>query len=501
MNKKSTDKRVIAANTGNIGLVYQDMSDFKHALQYYHEALQIFEELDIVQGKATAMGNIGNVYNQIPDYEKALEYFHKALHYNTILDNKSGMSIDMSNIGIVNISLNNLEKALEYLLKAEDIDITLQNPKGRVHTKGSIGIVYFDMGDFQNALSSFQEVVNIAEQLNMNKSVAIFTGNIGNVFAQKSFESYNPIKAQEYLSKAITLCQDSGLKNEEFRFHRLLSAILEQEGLFDKALHHFKTMYDIETNLEKQAVQESAQKLDFERKNTEREKQIAVERAKHEATEKLLHNVLPPPIAKRIISGETTIADKISKVSVLFVDIVDFTVLSSSISPDQLVNGLNLLFSFYDTIADKYQLEKIKTIGDAYMAVSGVPEQRDDHAIAIALMAKEILSSMKDFRIPGYDANINIRIGIHSGEVVAGVIGKKKYTYDLWGDAVNTASRMESHGEPSKIHVSETFKDEFLFQSEHTMNSYKPSDLKVTFHSRGEINVKGKGIMKSYFLE
>ncbi|MFM8840451.1 MAG: adenylate/guanylate cyclase domain-containing protein, partial [bacterium] len=163
--------------------------------------------------------------------------------------------------------------------------------------------------------------------------------------------------------------------------------------------------------------------------------------------------------------------------------------------------GLNLLFSIFDTIADKYQLEKIKTIGDAYMAVAGVPEQRSDHAIAAAMMAKEILSSVQDFRIPGYNSSINIRIGIHTGEVVAGVIGKKKFTYDLWGDAVNTASRMESHGEPRRIHVSESFKNELLYESLSANNLYNSSDLKLVFHSRGEIKVKGKGMMNSYFLE
>ncbi|MBK9249558.1 MAG: adenylate/guanylate cyclase domain-containing protein [Ignavibacteria bacterium] len=180
--------------------------------------------------------------------------------------------------------------------------------------------------------------------------------------------------------------------------------------------------------------------------------------------------------------------------SVLFADIVNFTKLSQRITPEELVEGLDRIFSTLDALAEKYGLEKIKTIGDAYMVVSGAPIPRSDHAEAMAYFALEMMEAMKEFRSISTGEEIQLRIGIHSGEVVAGVIGKKKFAYDLWGDAVNTASRMESHGEAGKIHVSEEFMRALSLSS-------PTSPMSLHFQERGDMDIKGKGMMKTYFLE
>jgi class 3 adenylate cyclase/sensor domain CHASE-containing protein len=214
------------------------------------------------------------------------------------------------------------------------------------------------------------------------------------------------------------------------------------------------------------------------------EKGIAL-RVEKEKSEGLLHNMLPLPIAERMRQGEVMIAERFEHVSVMFADIVGFTELAQRIPPEQLVELLNQVFSAFDRLAEKYRLEKIKTIGDAYMVVAGAPEARADHAEAIALMALEINGELKrlsqQLHVP-----IAVRAGISSGEVVAGIIGKRKFSYDLWGDAVNTASRMESHGMPDRIHCTEALhrllKDGFEFEE------------------RGMIEVKGKGMMRTYFL-
>ncbi|MFZ1572295.1 MAG: adenylate/guanylate cyclase domain-containing protein, partial [Candidatus Kapaibacterium sp.] len=202
-------------------------------------------------------------------------------------------------------------------------------------------------------------------------------------------------------------------------------------------------------------------------------------------------NVLPISIANRIINGENLIAEKLSNVSVLFADIVNFTKLSQSISPEQLVDGLDRIFTAFDLLADKYNLEKIKTIGDAYMVVAGAPLPRNDHAQAMANMAIDMIEAMKQFTSITTGEPIQIRIGIHSGEVVAGVIGKKKFAYDLWGDAVNTASRMESHGEPNQIHISQDFYNELISSNLFSIDN---------FIDRGKMEIKGKGVLKTYFL-
>ncbi|OIP70661.1 MAG: adenylate/guanylate cyclase domain-containing protein [Oscillatoriales cyanobacterium CG2_30_44_21] len=204
-----------------------------------------------------------------------------------------------------------------------------------------------------------------------------------------------------------------------------------------------------------------------------------------DVSEQLLLNILPNAIANRLKQGETVIADGFSEATVLFADIVNFTELSASISPIKLVCLLNEIFSEFDGLAEKYRLEKIKTIGDAYMVVGGIPMYRPDHAEAIADMALDMQKVISKFA-DDFGEPFKIRIGINTGSVVAGVIGIKKFIYDLWGDTVNIASRMESHGLSDHIQVSDI--------------TYAALKHKYSFTDRGKIEVKGKGEMQTYFL-
>lgn len=204
-----------------------------------------------------------------------------------------------------------------------------------------------------------------------------------------------------------------------------------------------------------------------------------------EKSERLLLNILPKSIADRLKQGESTIADSFPEVTVLFADISEFTRLSAGKAPAELVDLLNDIFSGYDWLAELHGLEKIKTIGDAYMVVGGLPSPRPDHAAAMAEMALDMQKVIKRVNA-GADVAFNVRIGISTGPAVAGIIGRKKFIYDLWGDAVNVASRMESLGQAGSIHVSEStylrLRDKYLFQN------------------RGALDVKGHGPMNTYFL-
>lgn len=203
-------------------------------------------------------------------------------------------------------------------------------------------------------------------------------------------------------------------------------------------------------------------------------------------SELLLLNVLPEAIAKRLKQNDkASIADHFDNVTVLFADLVGFTKLSTQMSPKELVNLLNQIFSAFDLLVEKYGLEKIKTIGDAYMVVGGLPMPRPDHAEAIAEFALDILIEIDRFNREN-NQSFNIRVGIHTGSVVAGVIGLKKFIYDLWGDAVNTASRMESHSVTGRIQVSDA--------------TYQILRDKYLLEPRGTISIKGKGEMMTYFL-
>jgi guanylate cyclase len=199
----------------------------------------------------------------------------------------------------------------------------------------------------------------------------------------------------------------------------------------------------------------------------------------------LLLNILPGPIALRLKESSETIADAYGEVTVLFADIVGSTPLFSRLDPAEAVDWLNEVFTMFDQLAEKYGLEKIRTIGDSYMVASGVPTPRADHAQAMALFALELTRRLEEMPAR-YGRRLSFRVGINSGPLVAGVIGRSKFQYDLWGDTVNVASRMESHGVAGKVHI--------------TNATYQL--LKDDFEciSRGEVQIKGKGSMETWFI-
>ena len=208
--------------------------------------------------------------------------------------------------------------------------------------------------------------------------------------------------------------------------------------------------------------------------------QVAQDRA-----ENLLLNVLPRSIADRLKAQTGTIADHVSSASILFADVVDFTPFSEQLPPADVVGVLDHLFSHFDTLAERYGLEKIKTIGDCYMVAAGVPSPRPDHARALVLMALDMLEAMRSSDDVGH-LGLELRVGINSGPVVAGVIGRKRFLYDLWGDAVNTASRMESHGTSGRIQI--------------TRATYELLADEFECEPRGTIMVKGKGEMEAWYV-
>ena len=208
-------------------------------------------------------------------------------------------------------------------------------------------------------------------------------------------------------------------------------------------------------------------------------------RAEQEKSESLLMNILPSSIAERLKAATQPIADHFAAASILFADVVDFTPLAQRLPPAQMVGILDRLFSRFDELVERHGLEKIKTIGDCYMAAAGVPDPRADHARRAALLALDMRDAIATSAVAGH-SGLELRIGINSGPVVAGVIGTKRFLYDLWGDAVNTASRMEAHGTPGEIQITRTtyelLKDEFVCRR------------------RGTILIKGKGRMETWYL-
>ena len=199
-------------------------------------------------------------------------------------------------------------------------------------------------------------------------------------------------------------------------------------------------------------------------------------------TERLLHHILPVHIATRLKAGERVIADNFDDVTVMFADLVGFTVMAAKMEPQDVVALLNQIFSAFDRLAQEHNLEKIKTIGDAYLVVGGLLDSEGDHLESCAQMALGMMDAIGRCG----DGDLTLRIGLHAGPVTAGVIGEHKFAYDLWGDTVNQASRLESHGVAGKVHVSQTVKDRL--------------EPVYAFESRGAIEIKGLGKIETFFL-
>lgn len=267
--------------------------------------------------------------------------------------------------------------------------------------------------------------------------------------------------------------EEAQLKAQAFALgaNDYLVKVPDKVELIARIRYHSKAYISrLQRNVAYKAMQDYLEKLEIERQKSE----------------SLLLNILPKAIADKLKQEQSIIAESFSEVSVLFADIVGFTKLSASISPIELVHMLNEIFSKFDDLAEKHGLEKIKTIGDSYLVVAGLPMPREDHAEAIAEMALDMQSAINQYRTE-HNKDLSIRVGIHSGSVVAGIIGTKKFIYDLWGDTVNTASRMESHGIPNRIQISEA--------------TYERLADKYLAEPRGLIDVKGKGGMLTYLLQ
>jgi class 3 adenylate cyclase len=442
----------------------------------------------------------------------------------TELEDKSGLAIDLLNIGESSLRLGRFNEA--QLALQEGLQLCKE-----LDAKGSLALALRHFSELSSARRNFAEAVRfgtqavlLADSINSRRVKRDALKALSEAYAGMSGNTAALTKSLQFYKDYITL-RDS-LVNEETTKKaasreakyaadkkdaeiKLLKKDAENQTLVRNSLLGGLSFVGVlvfvlvrsnnsrkkaNTLLEGQAAQiqlantELSEKnavIELERKELEHSNSLLD--AANEESETLLLNILPAPIAHRLKSGERAIADKFDAVTVLFADIVGFTKLSARTSPEELVQGLNAIFGRFDELAIKYGLEKIKTIGDAYMVAGGLPERSTDHAERVARFAlamQHVMNSPSSANNLG--GRVQVRIGIHTGEAVAGVIGTSKFSYDLWGDTVNTASRMESHGEAGKIHVSEEV--------------YDALKEKFVFEERGEIEVKGKGVMRTWFL-
>jgi class 3 adenylate cyclase len=503
ISEKTGDKLRILSALHNVGTIYFNKSEgaieenkkinLDRALKYLLQALPLCEELKDDEALGVISGNIGEIYYQIGDDKNASIYFNKSLKAS---GNTANTSFAYNGIAKLYLRKKNIAKALEYHQKAYNIAEKLSNQLNMVRSLQGIANVYISQKNFKQALSYFKQAKNIAEEMNSK-----------------------PDLKDIYLDMAIAYENDGDYKNA-YKYQAALGKI--KDTLYNETAEKKLGALQFEFDLQKKQAQinlltrdKEVQDLQLKRQRFTRNALIAglalilliafiifrdnrikiktnrlLDKQKAEI-ENLLLNILPPEVAQELQKTGFATPQYYEKASVLFTDFKSFSKLADSLSPHEIVSELNACFIGFDDIIEKYHLEKIKTIGDSYMCAGGIPSRNDDmHHLNIVKASLEIQEFIRlrnekrrEAGLPPWD----IRIGINVGPIVAGVVGKKKYAYDIWGGTVNIASRMESNGEAGKVNISAA--------------TYELIKDKYACTYRGKIFAKNIGEIDMYYVD
>lgn len=525
----------IANLLNNIAAIYVNKGDDTRGLEYALRSLKLSEKTGDKLRILSALNTIGTIYfnkKDTADKVKALSYLIAALPLCEAIGNKDALGIISENIGEIYVETNQPEKALPYLERSIQ---ALDSAANSSVAYNSIGKIYLKKKDYSQALSYHNKALNIAEKANSPRHIEQTLRDIANLYKEQhdfatALDYYNKARLIAEELKAVSDLQDiySGMATaysntqdykNAYKYQEMLSNINDTIYTIDrdKKLGSIQFEFDLqkkqsEINLltkdkDLQIVQTKRQKfaknafmiglflafiigaLIYRSYRDKVKTHILVDRQKNEI-EHLLLNVLPKEVAKELqLTGRAT-PRHYKSVAVMFTDFRGFTLLTDHMSPDELVAELDACFNVFDEIIAKHKLEKIKTIGDSYMCAGGIPVEDDMYVLKIVKAGLEIqqyIANNNERRLEQGLEPWYLRIGIHVGPVVAGVVGKMKYAYDIWGSTVNIASRMESNGEPGKVNISsatyELVKD--YYECSH----------------RGKISAKNVGEIDMYFIE
>ena len=515
-----------------------NQAEYAEAMQYAVDALRIWDKLGDDAGMANANIDIADILYYQEKYEESVEYAQRALESKVSLGDEVGVADAHLMIGESYLILEEYNLALEHINTALEIKESLNSsPISLGSIVNSRGNVYKYLSQYENALADYKTALQICQDLDFELGVMVTTANVGHVhmlmgeyeqalpYKLKSIEmmeaSENRMNILENYQHASTIYEGLGQYDIALDWYQKYSAT--KDSIFtaekDQTLSELRTQYETEKKeeqieaLETEALlKEQARKRDqlikvllialaamlillaaglLNRLSYTRKSRAIIQEEK-DRSEHLLLNILPEEVAQELMEKGHADAHLIEDVSVIFTDFKGFTALSEQLTPKELVSDLNECFSAFDRIVGKFGIEKIKTIGDAYMAAGGLPTPNSTHALDVIRAALEIRDFMekgKARKIKEGQPYFEIRIGIHTGPVVAGIVGVKKFQYDIWGDTVNTASRMETSGEVGRVNISET--------------TYELVKNRAEFHftSRGKIKAKGKGEIEMFFVE
>ncbi|MGA1307267.1 MAG: adenylate/guanylate cyclase domain-containing protein [Candidatus Kapaibacteriota bacterium] len=480
-----------------LGVSYAANSDFTKAIDYHLKALGISEEQENDHETALSYMHIGNAYSQMLEYSSALEYQQTALSLAEQIQDRQLIGRILCNLGVSHSNLGNNEQGLEFILQSIGIFKELNDKRLLALLLANLAHMYMQLKNFEKALEYSMQSLTLSEEMHHVSLLIQNYNNLGIIYSEPDSAFRDSEKAKEYLHKALEIATEHDMKEKLMYINKDLSAMWEYSGEYKKSLEHFKLHVEIENALLNTDVKKQVQELETERVKLLQEKEFEEERIAAAERTAILENILPPAVIARLLQGEKKVLDKFTSVCVLFLDIASFTEISEGLEPEELLDLMDSIFTEFDEISNRYGLEKIKTIGDAYMAVCGAHVKVEYHALKTIYAALEMMNIHREIMISGEKKRMRFRVGLHCGNVVGGIIGENKYSYDLWGDAVNTASRMETYSEPGHVHASTEFIEVVKKQTEIMQDHPVP----FMIVKREPIHVKGKGIMQTYFIE
>jgi len=562
--REQGDLESVASILNNIGLNYKMLGNYDKAIEYYEQTILIDEELGKGVNIAKTLNNIGMVYRVWGKYDKAIDYFERSLRLNSNLDDQAGVSNSLNKMGLVYTDWKKYDEAILNFRESLKIEESLGHEGEAAIMLNNLGRVYFYQNQYDSALWYFEKTLEIQNRLNDLDQVALAYNNIGKVlqtqnkyvdaayYLQSALDIYNKLgkegekstvlanlsginraigndgKALQLLDSSTQIATKLNLRNQLQQNYLYYTEIFGDLKDYKKSLDYYKKYTAIKDSVFSDNVlrQLSDFQIKYETEKKENEIQLqrfALKRQKlqgnfmlaisclllaltgiifyslqikkknhriiaeaRKKSDQLLLNILPTGIANDLKEKGKTEPKHFDNVTACFVDIVNFTQKSASIDPVILIEELNQIFTAFDNIIEKNSCERIKTIGDSYMAVCGLPVPDPNHAFQIVSSCIDMIRFIRK-RNTNSKYIWEIRIGVHTGEVIAGVVGVKKYIYDVFGDTINTASRMESNSEPMKINISES--------------TFNLLNDQFETEPRGELNVKGKGKLRMFFVK
>ena len=526
ISKEMNFKKGEAFSLAQLGDMYRDNGENAQALENYQNSLSILNETKDTNDLFNVLAAVGGFYYTLHNVDKALEYYNKLI---AICNSKKDIDHTIGSvykwIGLVHRDNNDFRNSLLYFEKSLAVFDSTKNKGQIIDVLNETGTVYYMQGDFVKAIECHLKSLKIAEELPAENEIA----RCRHLLAKDYFGKKNYRTAKEYSHRAIAVLEKQIDIKQRSEAELLASQIDSASGNGTDAYEHYKQYVLLSNKLKGDEIHKAAQKEKFQnesdKQKAEQEKKDAVAKAElqkqrfvrngfiggfaamvlfagiffaqrnkirkgKKRSDELLLNILPEEVAEELKAKGSAEAKQFDEVTVMFTDFKGFTQISEKLSAQELVAEIHTCFKAFDNIISKHNIEKIKTIGDSYMCAGGLPVINKTNATDVVKAALEIQHFMKlhsEHRIIEGKDIFEIRIGIHTGPVVAGIVGVRKFAYDIWGDTVNIASRMESSGEAGKVNISGS--------------TYELVKEKFNCAHRGKIQAKNKGEIDMYFVE